>query len=702
MNKRPVFIIACAALLLFFVFPQTSISGTQENFGINWQFSVELPQSGISGILKGRIEHLRNKDFKFTGSYVSHKSPIKSGPAAIETQLSLGDGYIKLRNLSVKVKKLDIDLTALQLSDPDISITGNGTIRLDAGTAIFNGLTIKAGSLPAIIADLSYSPHEKGTATIKISNPLPVFEVLAESFLPGFNKWDKRGDFELMLKMKNIKTSPESELKLNFKKVATASPDGAILVDSLSGAVHTSFPAKTNELKAQISLSSGEALFDTFYINLNEHPLHAMLFSTVPDSKGRISTKINAHWKGMGELDGTGTLENIYDRLSYRGKINLKTTELGTPFKALVAEPFSLTDISATGQLNLSSSYESSVSGTLLTGIINYTNGNFNSDFLNISGINSKLPFSVMLDKQFKPRRDENMPRPDPGVIQINKVQAGPVKINKFYFPLTVSSNSVEFGEIPTINLEGGTIKLSELRIKNPFSEDFALHGILDADNINLLPLSPASLPVNGKIGGDIEFWLLKEHLSTSGKFYGEVYGGNMTISEIYAEDMFTDARQYGADFHVKHLDLEPLSKALDIGRITGSMDLDLTDLVIAYDQPASFKLRAVTTPDSDSSRDISLKAVNTLSVIGTGSGLTGAGVGMFSQFFKEFGYAGLGLECTLDNDLFKIRGLIREDKVEYIIKRPTFFGINVINSNPENRISFADMLKRLKRVIGN
>lgn len=140
--------------------------------------------------------------------------------------------------------------------------------------------------------------------------------------------------------------------------------------------------------------------------------------------------------------------------------------------------------------------------------------------------------------------------------------------------------------------------------------------------------------------------------------------------------------------------------KALDIGRITGRMDLNLTGLVIAYAQPASFHLLAKTTPSSDSTREISLKAVNTLYVIGTGSGLTGAGVGAFSQFFKEFGYAGLGLEFTLD-DLFKIRGLIRDDGIEYIIKRPPLFGINVINSNPENLISFSDMLKRLKRVIG-
>ena len=110
------------------------------------------------------------------------------------------------------------------------------------------------------------------------------------------------------------------------------------------------------------------------------------------------------------------------------------------------------------------------------------------------------------------------------------------------------------------------------------------------------------------------------------------------------------------------------------------------------------FKLRIITIPDSDSNQAISLKAVNTLSVIGTGSGLTGVGVGMFSEFFKEFSYAGIGLECTLDHDLFIIRGLIREDGIEYIIKKPLLFGINVINSNPKKSYQFLGHAKKVKK----
>ncbi len=95
-----------------------------------------------------------------------------------------------------------------------------------------------------------------------------------------------------------------------------------------------------------------------------------------------------------------------------------------------------------------------------------------------------------------------------------------------------------------------------------------------------------------------------------------------MTIDEILRRILLRIPGSMGQNFNVKHLDLEPLSKALDIGRITGRMDLSLNELVIAYEQPASFHLVARTTPGSGKSGDISLKAVNTLSVIGTGPGL--------------------------------------------------------------------------------
>ncbi|TIH13271.1 hypothetical protein D0S45_15845 [Marinifilum sp. JC120] len=687
-------------LLLIFTIPQSVPA--KSSFGLNWQFSVNLPQAGISGILKGYIEHLQGTNFRFSGEFLNKKGPLKSGPINVTTTFSLNSGLLQLQNFALKIKKLETNLPQLGLKNPDLSITGNGIIDPASGAADLKNLHIKAGNLPELKTRLTFSPANNGNCLLKINNPMPLLERIVELNFPDFKKWDKEGKFTLTLGLNKIHTSPEALLRFDFKNLSAASPDGMALVDSVAGNIEAHSQMETPQPALKINLNSGEALYDTFYVNLTDHPLQAEIKSTVPDKTGNLELKTLINWGAMGSLKAGARIQEIFQNLSFSGKAEYQAAELSVPFRTFAIDPFSLEGLDGSGKFALHCAFNGTKQKTHLRGEMSFENCTVNKTETVFSGIKAGLPFVLSLNENFLPQADKTLPYIPSGMVSFKNISAGNLKIENFAFPISVSSNSIEFGTIPTINLEGGTLNFSDLKMRHPFNDDFVLKGEIVANNINLLPLSPESLPVDGQISGDLKFWLLKDHLSTSGKLFGKVYDGEMEIDEIFAENPFEDSRQYGADFSVKHLNLEPLSQALDIGRITGRMDLDLTELVIAYDQPAAFHLLARTTPGSGKSGDISLKAVNTLSVIGTGSGLTGAGVGMFSQFFKEFGYAGLGLECTLDDDIFKIRGLIRDDDIEYIIKRPPLFGINVINSNPENLISFSDMLKRLKRVIGN
>ncbi|NDV27872.1 hypothetical protein FMR86_14565 [Desulfovibrio sp. JC010] len=687
-------------LLLIFTFPQ--IATAKDSFGLNWLFSVDLPQAGIAGKVKGYIKHLQGTKFKFNGSYLNEKGPLKSGPVTVRTIFEPGDGVLKFSKLSLKINRLGIDIPQLGLSSPNVSVTGNGTIDPVSGAINFAELHIQAGNLPELHTRLTCSPEQHGNGLLKISNPLPLLEKIVELNFPDFEHWDKDGKFTLDVGMRNILTSPEADLKLNFANLSAASPDSSALLDSMTGSITARTPLNDPRLDLNINIKSGEALYDTFYVNFNDHPLAAELKSPLPDNRGNLALAADIKWQNMGDMKGAAKLKNIFNDFSFSGQAKFRTAELAVPFKTFAIDPFSLEGLDGSGKFGMNCAFSGNRTKTHLRGEMSFDNCTVSEGEAVFSGIEADLPFVLSLNDKFLPQADKSLPYSSSGMVSCKKITAGTLLVEDFAFPISVSSNSIEFGTVPKIQLEGGTLQFSDLKMRHPFEDDFVLHGEIIADSINLLNLSPKSLPIDGQLSGDLKFWLLKDHLSTTGKLFGNVYGGEMVIDEIFAENPFEESLQYGADFRLKHLDLEPISQALDIGRITGRMDLDLTGLVVAYDQPAAFHLLAKTTPGSGKSGDISLKAVNTLSVIGTGSGLTGAGVGMFSQFFKEFGYAGLGLECTLDDDIFKIRGLIREDGIEYIIKRPPLFGINVVNSNPENLISFSDMLKRLKRVIGN
>jgi len=187
--------------------------------------------------------------------------------------------------------------------------------------------------------------------------------------------------------------------------------------------------------------------------------------------------------------------------------------------------------------------------------------------------------------------------------------------------------------------------------------------------------------------------------MTAAGKLTGDLFGGRLDVRDLTVERPFSAGREIGADINVSRMDLERFSEALGIGRITGRISGSIEGLRIAYGQPVAFSLRMESVPTKGVDQSVSLKAVNSISLVSTGSALSGMGASLMTTFFKEFRYAKIGFESRLKNDVFTVRGTIHEDGVEYLVKRPLFGGINVVNRNPDNRIGFSDMVERAKRV---
>jgi hypothetical protein len=187
--------------------------------------------------------------------------------------------------------------------------------------------------------------------------------------------------------------------------------------------------------------------------------------------------------------------------------------------------------------------------------------------------------------------------------------------------------------------------------------------------------------------------------MTATGELTGDLFGGRLDVRHVTMERPFGAGREIGADVNVSRIDLERLSAALGVGRITGRLSGSVEGLRVAYGQPVAFHLTMESVPVKGVNQTVSLKAVNSISLVSTGSALSGMGASLMTTFFKEFTYEKIGFESGLKNDVFIVRGLIHEDGVEYLVKRSFFGGINVINANPDNRIGFSDMLDRAKRV---
>ena len=207
---------------------------------------------------------------------------------------------------------------------------------------------------------------------------------------------------------------------------------------------------------------------------------------------------------------------------------------------------------------------------------------------------------------------------------------------------------------------------------------------------------------IEGRLGGILDpVTIDRERMAAAGELTGDLFGGRLDVRRVTVERPFGAGREIGADVNVDRIDLERFSAALGVGRVTGRLSGSIKGLRVAYGQPVAFDLQMESVPTKGVSQSVSLKAVNSISLISTGSALSGMGISLMATFFREFPYEKIGFECGLKNDVFRVRGLIHENGVEYLVKRRFFTGIDVVNGNPDNRIGFSDMLERAKRVTG-
>jgi hypothetical protein len=130
-------------------------------------------------------------------------------------------------------------------------------------------------------------------------------------------------------------------------------------------------------------------------------------------------------------------------------------------------------------------------------------------------------------------------------------------------------------------------------------------------------------------------------------------------------------------------------------GIIRGS----LQNLEIEYGQPSRFIFDVGSVKTKGIKQEISVDAINNISILGTGSGLKGMLDAGIRRFFREYPYSRIGIQCTLENDNFSIRGKIHEGGKEYLVRRAFLRGVDVINQNSQNAISFKDMQERIRRI---
>jgi hypothetical protein len=459
-------------------------------------------------------------------------------------------------------------------------------------------------------------------------------------------------------------------------------------------------------MNADLVLRGGEALWGTVYVDLARNPLNLHVGGTRVLPGEYKDLVLEGGLEGFGRLGIEGKARRAGETWRHQGHLVLRDARLGPIFRTFLRDPLAtshpdLAGLETEGTAVVDLSFSGSGKAADLEGTLRLRSGDVHrgAEPPLLSGLDIDLPVSYSLGT-------ENPGRPRPsdaarwGRLRLKSVRLGGQVLGPLEMPAVLVPNHLYLGGTVEASLFGARLALRRIQVDEPLSPGFHIRMAAELDDLDLSRISGESPALEGRLGGVLDPVILgRERMTAAGALTGDLFGGRSVVSRVTVERPFSSGREIGADVNVDRIDLERFSAALGVGRITGRLSGSIKGLRVAYGQPVAFDLTMESVPTKGVKQSVSLKAVNSISLIGTGSALSGMGVSLMAKFFREFPYEKIGFRCGLENDVFAVRGLIHQDGVEYLVKRRFFTGIDVVNGNPDNRIGFSDMLERAKRV---
>ncbi len=293
-------------------------------------------------------------------------------------------------------------------------------------------------------------------------------------------------------------------------------------------------------------------------------------------------------------------------------------------------------------------------------------------------------------------------PFPAEGFLRIGEFRNSLLTIKPLDISLRAGTNAFSIEPL-SLDLYGGRLELGRTAIsvdpKSGFLQGIGSLALHDLD-ISRLPIQSPQFKLTGKVQAEFpRLDISPKEIAVSGRGEANVFGGKLLLRDLIVSDPFTPGRSISLNIDLLNLDLKKLTDEVPFGEVTGIVRGEVRNLVISFRQPERFEFRIESVPRKGVPQTFSLKAVDDLTVLSSGEQASVGTSQFWMRFIRGFRYEKLGIVSTLRNDTFTLNGTIHEGGVEYLVKKPALFGINVINRMPEKLISFKEMTSRLRRV---
>jgi len=589
-------------------------------------------------------------------------------------------------------------------------------IRLEAGKGRVNAAT-RTGSLPEIRFDSSLLKNIM--ASLKaVDGKLKIAEIQGkETGIAGFAMgldllppgWKLAGRDAVQVQVQfdgNQGMAVTSEWA--FQDLGFQSPDGTFVGENLSlkATINGNTDPSSHVITADIAMDAdgGEVLYDRFYVDLKRYPLSSLCTGTYNTQAGILQlSNLKLGLKDILTCELNGRLFEREPAWQLDLTAHIPEIPLKPLFGLFVVEPFQaekplLRAIQVGGMVSANVNLTGTLSSWTAKGSVRWNHGVVSSEDrgMSLKGIGLALPLWVRSHDADGAVKVLN------GRLSIDSVSLPFIPEQALAFPLEAGPNRLSVVSPTVVKIPGGNVRLGPILIRGlpgsmpSVSTDLAMNR---GDMGPLLaPVWPR--PIEGTLTGTLNPIRVEEgRLTSSGALTARMFDGEVTFSDPGVSGLFTRTPVFKLNARWKDLNLSELTADTAFGKIEGVLNGHAKDLEIAQGQVQKFDLLVETVWKEGTPQRISVKAVDNIARIGGGQSPFVGMAGMFASVFKEFPYEKIGVHATLENDVFRINGTIREGDTEYLIKRGLLSGVNVVNQNPDNQVSFKDMVKRIKRV---
>jgi hypothetical protein len=381
---------------------------------------------------------------------------------------------------------------------------------------------------------------------------------------------------------------------------------------------------------------------------------------------------------------------------------SLTVADIGGFWERYVGVPFQGT-LGAAGSLRLEGGeLRTQLSGTI--GGVTTATGEVRLDGLSIGSVDDgssveNLQIQLPMDLGWAEDGTVEAGEPHRGSLEFDRAAVSGVQLPATATELRVLGDTVTVAGSLHLPVFGG-----EVLVENVELAELARSNRHLAASVGLLRISLTEVaralglpPLEGDVAGQFPRVRFSDGiLAVDGTGELSLFGGTVTMRDIAGSDLLTryPRLKFSADW--QEIDLALVTRTFDFGTMSGIIEGQLVDCEIFRDVPVRFRGRLRSVPHEGVPQRISLKAVNNIAIVGTGSGLGFLDRGL-RRFIDSYAYRGIGIEMALSQDHFLLRGLERRGDRELFVKGRFPLRLDVVNVQPGMTVSFRTMIQRLR-----